>query len=179
MIVCENTLMFVLEIGMIESEMRMIVFEFETEVVGSYVVVLEMKMCMFGMKMIAFEMRMIELECGKEVVAFRRNIRVLGIEVFVADLIGMKMIAFEMRMFVLGMFVFGMRDTEIGMKGKSKLKSRGPLTLPWLSSTHYQRIASIVHPFPLEILQQCAAVEMVYQDDQLSLLSEKDSRYAC
>ena len=43
MIVCENTLMIALEIGMIESEMRMIVFEFEMEVVGSYVIVLHLR----------------------------------------------------------------------------------------------------------------------------------------
>ena len=119
-------------------------------------------MCMFGMKMIV-------LECGKEMVAFRRKMLVLGIEALVTemntDLIGMRMIAFEMNVVVLEMevvgfecemrmFVFGMKVVEIGMKEKSKLKSRDPLTLPWLSSTHHQRIASIVHPFPLQILQE-------------------------
>jgi hypothetical protein len=192
MIVCENTWMFALEIGMIESEMRMTGFECETEVVGSCVVALEMKMCMF-------EMRMIGFECGKEVVAFRIKTLVLGTEALVAeintDLIGMRMIAFEikmialemevvgfeckMRMFGLGMFVFGMKVVEIGMKEKSTLRSRDPLTLPRLSSTHHQRIASTVHPFPLQILQQCAVVEMVHQNGQLSSLSEKDSQYAC
>ena len=131
------------------------------------------KMLVLCLKVVAWEVMFV---FGTQVLVLEIIVFVLGMKAVVPEL---KMIAFGMRMFVLGMFVFGMRDTEIGMKGKSKLKSRDPLTLPWLSSTHYQRIASIVHPFPLEILQQCAAVEMVYQDDQLSLLSEKDSRYAC